>query len=203
MLLEKGKAPFNWKPKKGSFKKIQEGVLRKQGLKEEASPEQIAMSKKIRFNAEPDEIDVDWIKKNNMLKVWNRKSIAPEIMKIVKAYSEKIKKVGGIPTAGSSKITPEDLKKVEQIEKEMKPLFRGWESRSGMHFWTNKGGVSRWEPKYDDWVDVQDIAAKKEIHIDNKTGKIEVSGGGMGGWPFPAANEEENYEGGSFGYQEM
>ena len=203
MLLEKGKAKFNWKPKKGSFKKIQEGVLRKQGLKEEASPEQIAMSKKIRFNAEPDEIDVDWIKKNNMLKVWNRKSIAPEIMKIVKAYSEKIKKVGGIPTAGSSKITPEDLKKVEQIEKEMKPLFRGWESRSGMHFWTNKGGVSRWEPKYDDWVDVQDIAAKKEIHIDNKTGKIEVSGGGMGGWPFPAANEEENYEGGSFGYQEM
>ena len=203
MLLEKGKAKFNWRPKRGSWKKIQEGVLRKQGLKEEASPEQIAMSKKIRFNAEPDEIDVDWIKKNNMLKVWNRKSIAPEINKIVKAYSEKIKKVGGIPTAGSSKITPEDLKKVEQIEKEMKPLFRGWESRSGMHFWTNKGGVSRWEPKYDDWVDVQDIAARKEIHIDNKTGKIEVSGGGMGGWPFPAANDEENYEGGSFGYQEM
>ena len=194
---------FQWKPKKGSFKKIQESYFKRQVLKEEASPEQIAMSKKIRFNAEPDEIDVDWIKKNNMLKVWNRKSIAPEINKIVKAYSEKIKKVGGIPTAGSSKITPEDLKKVEQIEKEMKPLFRGWESRSGMHFWTNKGGVSRWEPKYDDWVDVQDIAARKEIHIDNKTGKIEVSGGGMGGWPFPAANDEENYEGGSFGYQEM
>tara|TARA_B100001113_G_scaffold338459_1_gene320659 strand:+ start:179 stop:892 length:714 start_codon:yes stop_codon:yes gene_type:complete len=32
MLLEKGKAKFDWKPKKGSFKKIQEDVLRKQGL---------------------------------------------------------------------------------------------------------------------------------------------------------------------------
>ena len=203
MLLEKGKAPFNWKPKKGSFKKIQEGVLRKQGLKEEASPEQIAMSKKIRFNAEPDEIDVDWIKKNNMLKVWNRKSIAPEIMKIAKAYSEKIKKVGGIPTAGSSNITPEDLKKVEQIEKEMKPLFRGWEGRSGMYFWTNKGGVSRWEPKYDDWIDLQDVAAKKEIQIDNKTGKIDIKSGSPQSFPFPAANDEDNYEGGGFGYEEM
>jgi len=193
---------FNWPPKKGSFKKIQENYFKKQVLKEEATPEQIAMSKKIRFNADPEEIDVDWIKKNNMLKVWTRKSIAPEIMKIAKAYSAKIKKAGGIPTAGSNKITPEDLKKVEQIEKEMKSLFRGWESRSGMHYWTNKGGVSRWEPKYDDFVDVHDVAAKKEIHIDNKTGKIDITGGGMGGWPFPAPNQEGNYEGGDFGYDE-
>jgi len=192
---------FQWKPKKGSFKKIQESYFKRQVLKEEASPEQIAMSKKIRFNAEPDEIDVDWIKKNNMLKVWTRKSPAPEIMKIAKAYSDKIKKVGGIPTAGSSNITPEDLKKVAKIENEMKSLYRGWSGSTGMYYWTNKGGTARWEPKYDDWIDLQDVAAKKEIQIDNKTGKIEIKGGNY--FPFPAANDRENQEGGGFGYEEM
>ena len=192
---------FQWKPKKGSFKKIQESYFKRQVLKEEATPEQIAMSKKIRFNAEPDEIDVDWIKKNNMLKVWTRKSPAPEIMKIAKAYSDKIKKVGGIPTAGSSNITPEDLKKVAKIENEMKSLYRGWSGSTGMYYWTNKGGTARWEPKYDDWIDLQDVAAKKEIQIDNKTGKIEIKGGNY--FPFPAANDRENQEGGGFGYEEM
>ena len=194
---------FDWKPKKGSFKKIQESYFKKQVLKEEATPEQIAMSKKIRFNADPEEIDVDWIKKNNMLKVWSRKSVAPEIMKIAKAYSAKIKKAGGIPTAGSSSITPEDLKKVAQSEKEMKSLYRGWEGRGGIYYWTNKGGTARWEPKYDDYVDVQDIAAKKEIKIDNKTGKIDIKSGSPNSFPFPAANDEDNYEGGGFGYEEM
>ncbi len=194
---------FNWPPKKGSFKKIQENFLKKQLLREEATPEQIAMSKKIRFNADPEEIDVDWIKKNNLLKVWSRKSVAPEIMKIAKAYSAKIKKAGGIPTAGSSSITPEDLKKVAQIEKEMKSLYRGWEGRGGMYYWTNKGGTARWEPKYDDYIDVQDIAAKKEIKIDNKTGKIDIKSPSPNSFPFPAANKEDNYEGGGFGYEEM
>tara|TARA_Y100000004_G_scaffold186396_1_gene237879 strand:- start:1105 stop:1698 length:594 start_codon:yes stop_codon:yes gene_type:complete len=194
---------FDWKPKKGSFRTIQEGYIKRQVLKEEASSEQIAMSKKFRFNADPEEIDIAWIKKNNMEKVWSRKSPAPEIMKIAKAYSDKIKKAGGIPTAGSSNITPEDMKKVAKIENEMKSLYRGWEGRGGMYYWTNKGGTARWEPKYDDFVDVQDIAAQKEIHIDNKTGKINIKGGGMGGFPFPAANPEINDEGGGFGYQEM
>jgi hypothetical protein len=193
---------FQWKPKKGSFKKIQESYFKRQVLKEEASPEQIAMSKKIRFNAEPDEIDVDWIKKNNMLKVWTRKSPAPEIMKIAKAYSDKIKKVGGIPTAGSSNITPEDQQKVAKIENEMKSLYRGWSGSTGMYYWTNKGGTARWEPKYDDYIDIADVAAKKEIHIDNKTGKIDIRGGGNY-FPFPAANDRENQEGGGFGYEEM
>ena len=49
---------FDWKPKKGSFKKIQESYLKKQVLKEEATPEQIAMSKKIRFgNQKTDSIN--------------------------------------------------------------------------------------------------------------------------------------------------
>ena len=47
MLLEKGKAKFDWKPKKGSFKKIQEGVLRKQGLNEAVNSGILDMAKKM------------------------------------------------------------------------------------------------------------------------------------------------------------
>jgi hypothetical protein len=59
MLLEKGKTKFNFKPKKGSWKKIQEGVLREQGLAEEASPEQIALAKKYGFDVKYDAKKID------------------------------------------------------------------------------------------------------------------------------------------------
>lgn len=195
---------FSWQPKKGSFRKTQENHFKREVLKEEASPEQIAMSKKYRFNTHPDEIDVAWIKKNKLEKVWSRKSPHPDVMKIAKAFSEKIKKMGGVD---------KDENNLEQLKKEMKGFFsssKGWDrdelssSKIGlMHTWKNMGAVVRFEPKYDDFVDIQDIGAKKEININTKTGKINIKGGGMGGWPFPAANQAQNEEGGGFGYEEM
>lgn len=195
---------FSWQPKKGSFRKTQENHFKREVLKEEASPEQIAMSKKYKFNTHPDEIDVAWIKKNKLEKVWSRKSPHPDVMKIAKAFSEKIKKMGGVD---------KDDNKLEQLKKEMKGFFsssKGWDrdhlsssKTSLMHTWENMGAVVRFEPKWDDFVDIQDFGAKKEISIDAKTGKIKIKGGGMGGWPFPAANKAQNEEGGGFGYEEM
>ena len=48
----------------------------------------------------------------------------------------------------------------------------------------------------------ESLMGKENYGIDNKTGKIDITGGGMGGWPFPAPNQEANYEGGDFGYDE-
>jgi len=57
------------------------------------------------------------------------------------------------------------------------------------------------EPDYgQDWVSVVDHAAKKDIQVSVKDGKIKVDSGGMGGWGNPAANAEEAEEGQYTGY---
>ena len=56
---------FDWKPKKGSFKRIQENYIKRQIIKEEASPEQIRIAKKYGFDVSyADDIDVAWVKRS-------------------------------------------------------------------------------------------------------------------------------------------
>ena len=53
------------------------------------------MFKKYKFMySDPSVVDVAWIKKNNMEKVWSRKSIHPVIKKLTSTVSAEIKKLG-------------------------------------------------------------------------------------------------------------
>ena len=199
MLLEKGKTKFNWKPKKGSFKKIQEGVLRKQGLNEEATPEQEALHKKYGFMDAAD-VDPAWIKKNNMEKVWSRKGIDPRSKKLANDFSKEIKKLGGLMDGNNI-----DMSKVPQLKQAMKKYVstsKGFKFGDPFEDVITLQGINiQAEPNYDqDWISIMDHPAHKEIEISFKDGKISIHGGGMGGWGSPAANAEEAEEGLYTGY---
>ena len=192
MLLEKGKAKFDWKPKKGSWKRIQEGVLKNGVLKEEGTPEQEALHKKYTFMDAAD-VDPAWIKKNNMEKVWSRKSIDPRVKKTANEFSKAIKQLGGV--AG-------DEGKMKQLEDMMKKHVskgKGWMYGDPFDDVIKLQGVSIYQ-NIPDWIGVVDHAARKDIQVSLKDGKIKVSGGGMGGWGNPAANEKEAEEGLYSGY---
>ncbi len=183
---------FNWPPKKGSFKKIQENYFKKQVLKEEASPEQEALAKKYNFwNA--DNIDPAWIKKNNMEKVWSRKGIDPRAKKTANEFSKAIKKLGGV---GNDK---GKMKQLEDMMKKHVSKGKGWMYGDPLDDVIKLQGINIYDNS-PDWIGVVDSAARKDLQVSLKDGKIKVSGGGMGGWGSPAANEKEAEEGLYSGY---
>ena len=199
MLININKHKSNFLPKKGSFRKIQENYLRNVGLlsEENATPEQLIMFKKYKFMySDPSVVDVAWIKKNNMEKVWSRKSIHPVIKKLTSTVSAEIKKLGGVDESNADQL--------KQALKKHVSTSKGWTTGDPFQAsWELKGASIQYEPvgNYaDDFITINDMSAEKEITIDVKDGKINTSSGGMGGWPFPAANAEEAKEGANSGY---
>ena len=190
---------FDWKPKKGSFKKIQESYFKKQVLKEEATPEQEALDKKYGFINAAD-VDPAWIKKNRMEKVWSRKGIDPRAKKLANNISKEIKKLGGLMDGNNV-----DKSKVPQLKKALQKYVskgKGFMYGDPFEDVIKLQGINiQAEPNYDqDWISIMDHPAHKEIEISFKDGKISTQGGGMGGWGSPAANAEEASEGGMTGY---
>ena len=188
MLLEKGKAPFNWKPKKGSFKKIQEGVLRKQGLNEEATPEQLQMAKKYGFDEYyADEIDIDWIKKSGVEKAWKRKSFDPKLSQLAKKVKQVVDKNGGFKSAEEA---------IQVINKAIK-LGKPWDTKTVMDYGygENMGwalGNGDIDETFPSWT-IRDLAVNKEIEVNLETGKMSSPGRFMGSYS-KAANQEQSEE---------
>ena len=190
---------FDWKPKKGSFKRIQEGYVKRQILCEKATPEQEALHKKYRFIDAAD-VDPAWIKKNNMEKVWSRKGIDPRSKKLANDISKEIKKLGGLMDGNNI-----DKSKIPQLKNALKKYIsrsKGFRFGDPFEDVIYLQGINvQAEPFYDqDWISVMDHPAHKEIKIFFKDGKISIGDGGMGGWGSPAANAEEAAEGLYTGY---
>ena len=184
---------FDWKPKKGSFKKIQESYLKKQVLKEEATPEQEALAKKYPFSTGADDVDPAWIKKNRMEKVWSRKGIDSRVKKTANEFSKAIKQLGGVSG---------DEGKMKQLEDMMKKHVskgKGWMYGDPFDDVIKLQGISIYQNE-PDWIGVVDHVARKDMQVSLKDGKIKASGGGMGGWGNPAANAKEADEGQMTGY---
>ena len=190
---------FDWKPKNGSFKRIQESYVKRQILNEKATPEQEALHKKYGFMDAAD-VDPAWIKKNNMEKVWSRKGIDPRSKKLANDISKEIKKLGGLMDGNNI-----DKSKIPQLKNALKKhISRSKGFRFGDPFEDViylQGINVQAEPFYDqDWISVMDHPAHKEIKIFFKDGKISIGDGGMGGWGSPAANAKEAAEGLYTGY---
>lgn len=179
---------FDWKPKKGSFKRIQESYVKRQILKEEASPEQIRIAKKYGFDMSyADDIDVDWVKRSGVEKAWSRKSFDPALIKIAKQVKQVVDKNGGFDNY-------DDARKA--IDKAVR-LGKPWDDKSTFEYaygkdkgWALGNGDLR--STFPSWT-IRDMAVNKEIKVDLKTGKMSNPAGFMGSYS-KAANQEESEE---------
>lgn len=197
MIISKDKE-FNWKPKKGSFRKIQESYLKKEGLltEGEATPEQMKIAKKYGFDkVYADEIDVDWIKKSGVEKAWNRKKFDPALMKIAKQVKKVVDKNGGF----------DNWKEAEKaIDKAVK-LRKPWRVTSTIEYGygENMGwavGNGDLEYTFPEW-EIRDLAVNQELKVDLKTGKMGKPTAIFGGRYYPAPNKQTSEEeGGRSGF---
>jgi len=185
---------FDWKPKKGSFKKIQESYFKREVLQEEATPEQTALAKKYGFDVnDADEIDVKYVK--GMHKAFTRKKFDPALIKIAKQVSNIVKKNGGFDNFADAK---------NVIDKAVK-LGNPWDVRStftygygkGMGWALGNGDLSYGFPE-EDWQ-IRDLATSQDLGVNLKTGKISGPNAIFGGRYYKAANpEEDDTEGAGF-----
>ena len=179
---------FNWPPKKGSFKRIQENYIKRQIIKEEASPEQIRIAKKYGFDVSyADDIDVAWVKRSGVEKAWSRKSFDPVLTKIAKQVKQVVDKNGGFDSY-------DDARKA--IDKAVR-LGKPWDSKSTFEYAYGKDmgwalGNGDLKSTFPNWT-IRDLAVNKEISVNLETGKMSNPAGFMGSYS-KAANQEESEE---------
>ena len=151
---------FDWKPKKGSFKRIQENYIKRQIIKEEASPEQIRIAKKYGFDVSyADDIDVAWVKRSGVEKAWSRKSFDPVLTKIAKQVKQVVDKNGGFDSY-------DDARKA--IDKAVR-LGKPWDSKSTFEYAYGKDmgwalGNGDLKSTFPNWT-IRDLAVNKQISV--------------------------------------
>jgi hypothetical protein len=204
---------FNWKPERGSFRKIQESFLKKKVFISEYSwkdyvdtstagktppdptPEQSAIAKKYKILGKFSipAIDMNFIKKHNLEKTWKRKQIDPRVQKIAAEFSKEIKNSNG---------------NMNQIKKAMMKHFSksdGWIKGNPFNDVMKYQGIE--VSSGSGTVSIKDLAARKGFDISLKTGdgKGTSTPGRGAGTPYnfsqkPAGNEGEAKDGGYTGY---
>ena len=160
-----------------------------------ATPKQKSFAKKYKIlsRSSVPGIDFDFIKKNNLEKLFKRKRTSPIVLKIAKEFSKEIKNANG---------------NINQVKNKMKKHFSksdGWVTGNPLNDYIKYGGIT---VKADSGiVSVKDLAAMKGFDIDLKTGKFKgtMTPERGEGSPYefsqkPAGNEYEAKAGGNTGY---